>query len=165
MTTLEAVVKNADRMMTSVRALSSGVEVTFADGCSGVIPFGDTRGMEGKQLAGVELPSPHEIVLLTTTGESVEIPWDFARHYCDPSYRVRAKSDASRGRRALGRRIRKLRKEAGMTQERLAEAAEIGRVTLVRIESGEQYPRFETLSALAGALQRPTTELLMDDHE
>ena len=65
----------------------------------------------------------------------------------------------------MGRRIRKLRKEAGMTQERLAEAAEIGRVTLVRIESGEQSPRFETLSALADALQRPTTELLMDDHE
>ena len=52
-----------------------------------------------------------------------------------------------------------------MTQERLAEAAEIGRVTLVRIESGEQSPRFETLSALADALRRPTTELLMDDHE
>ena len=63
MTTLEAVVKNADRMMTSVRALSSGVEVTFADGRSGVIPFSDTRGMEGKQLADIELPSPHEIVL------------------------------------------------------------------------------------------------------
>ena len=165
MAVLEAVVKNADQLMISVRALSSGVEVTFADGRSGVIPFGDTRGMEGKQLAGVELPSPHEIVLLTTMGESVEVPWDFARHYCDPSYRSRAKSTASRGRRALGRRIRKLRKEAGMTQERLAEAAEIGRVTLVRIESGEQSPRFETLSALAGALQRPTTELLMDDHE
>ena len=165
MTALEAVVKNADRLMTSVRALSSGVEVTFADGRSGVIPFSDTRGMEGERLAGVELPSPHEIVLLTATGESVDIPWDFARHYCDPSYRSRAKSTASRGRRALGRRIRKLRKETGMTQERLAEAAEIGRVTLVRIESGEQSPRFETLAALADALRRPTTELLMDDHE
>ena len=75
---------NADRSMTSVRAVSAGVEVTFADGRSGVIPFSDARGMEGKRLAGLELPSPHELILRTATGEAVDIPWDFARHYCDP---------------------------------------------------------------------------------
>ena len=140
MTTVEA---NADRMMTSVRALSTGVEVNFADGRSGVIPFGDARGMKGKRLAGLELPSPHELILRTTTGEAVDIPWDFARHYCDPGYRARAV----------------------MTQQELASKAGIGRVTLVRIENGEQLPRFETLTALAGALQRPAAELLMDDTE
>ncbi len=76
--------KNADQLMTSVRALSTGVEVTFADGGSGVIPFSDARGMEGKRLAGLELPSPQELILRTATGEAVDIPWDFARHYCDP---------------------------------------------------------------------------------
>ena len=39
-------------------------------------------GMEGKRLAGLELPSPHELILRTATGEAVDIPWDFARHYC-----------------------------------------------------------------------------------
>ena len=152
MTTVEA---NADRLMTSVRALSTGVEVNFADGRSGVIPFGGARGMEGKRLAGVELPSPHELILRTTTGEAVDIPWDFARHYCDPGYRARAEAAASRGRDAMGRRIRSLRNRAVMTQQELASKAGIGRVTLVRIENGEQLPRFETLTALADALQRP----------
>ncbi len=39
-----------------------------------------------------------------------------------------------------------------MTEEDLAAAAGIGRVTLVRIESGGQLPRYETMVALAGAL-------------
>ena len=156
---------NADRLMTSVRALSTGVEVTFADGRSGGIPFGDARGMEGKRLAALELPSPHELILRATTGEAVDIPWDFARHYCDPGYRARAEAAASRGRDATGRRIRSLRKRAVMTQQELASKAGIGRVTLVRIENGEQLPRFETLTALADALQRPTADLLMDDAE
>lgn len=47
-----------------------------------------------------------------------------------------------------------------MTQERLASEAGIGRVTLVRIENGEQSPRYETLVALAEALKRPPAELL-----
>ena len=162
MTTVEG---NADRLMTSVRALSTGVEVNFADGRSGVIPFGETRGMEGKRLAGLELPSPHELILRTTTGETVDIPWDFARHYCDPEYRARAEAAASRGGDNTGRRIRSLRTREGLTQEDLAHKAGIGRVTLVRIESGEQLPRFETLTALADALQRPTADLLMDDAE
>ena len=52
-----------------------------------------------------------------------------------------------------------------MTQQELASKAGIGRVTLVRIENGEQLPRFETLTALADALHRPTADLLMDDAE
>ena len=156
---------NADRSMTSVRAVAAGVEVTFADGRSGVIPFSDARSMEGKRLAGLELPSPHELILRTATGEAVDIPWDFARHYCDPGYRARAEAAASRGRDATGRRIRSLRKRAGMTQQQLACKARIGRVTLVRIENGEQLPRFETLTALADALQRSTAQLLINDAE
>ena len=52
-----------------------------------------------------------------------------------------------------------------MTQQELASKAGIGRVTLMRIENGEQLPRFETLTALADALQQPTAGLLMDDAE
>lgn len=158
-------VRNADQMMTSVRALPTRVDVTFADGRSGGIPFSDVRGMEGKRLAALELPSPHELILCTTTGEAVDIPWDFARHYCDPGYRARSEAAASRGRDGMGRLIRSLRSRAVLTQQQLADKAGVGRVTLVRIENGEQLPRFETLTALAEALQRPPADLLMDDAE
>ncbi|MBA7589090.1 hypothetical protein ES708_31165 [subsurface metagenome] len=47
-----------------------------------------------------------------------------------------------------------------MTQSELAEAAGIGRVTQVRIENGEQSPRYETLAAIAQALRRPITDII-----
>ena len=46
-----------------------------------------------------------------------------------------------------------------MTQVQLANAAGIGRVTLVRIENGSYSPRFHTLDAL----NRPVSHLLLDD--
>ena len=49
-----------------------------------------------------------------------------------------------------------------MTQAELSSNAGIGRVTLVRIENGEQSPRYETLIALSRALGRPLVELLAD---
>ena len=147
----------------SARVLSQGIEITFTDGRSGVIPFADIKGIDRERLADVELPSQHELILRATNGESVDIPWDFARHYCDPSYREQSEAAASRGRSRMGNRVRNLRKQTGMTQQQLAAAAGIGRVTLVRIENGSYSPRFSTLDALAQALNRPVAHLLLDD--
>ena len=162
-TKLEVTVKNADRLINAARVLPHGVEITFADGRSGVIPFDDIRGIDRERLAGVELPSQHVLILRDANDEPVEIPWDFARHYCDPAHRERSEAAASRGRTRLGNRVRDLRKQAGMTQQQLANAAGIGRVTLVRIENGSYSPRFRTLDALARALNHPVSHLLLDD--
>ena len=62
----------------------------------------------------------------------------------------------------LGERVRSFRKAAGLTQKTLAQAANIGRVTLVRLEKGEQSPRFRTLDAVAKALGRRPSELLVE---
>ena len=56
-----------------------------------------------------------------------------------------------RGRQIPCECIRELRESAGLTQEALAVATDIGRVTLVSIEKGEQTPRFKTLTAIAQA--------------
>jgi transcriptional regulator with XRE-family HTH domain len=64
------------------------------------------------------------------------------------------------GRKALGARLRALRKATGTTQEALAVTAGIGRVTLVRIENGGQSPKLATLTALARALGCPVQELV-----
>ena len=90
------------------------------------------------------------------------MPWDFARHYCDAAYRPAIEAIAMQGRRTLGERIRGFRESAGLTQAALAQAANIGRVTLVRLEKGEQSPRFKTLDAIAKALSRHTTALLVE---
>ena len=115
-----------------------------------------------ESVSSLELPSPYEIVLEVDQGERVEIPWDFARHFCDASYRPTIEAIAMRGRKTLGERIRHFRESAGLTQEGLARAADIGRVTLVRLEKGEQTPRFKTLDAIAKALGIPVSELLVE---
>ena len=161
---MEAVlVRNADRMMTAANVLNDGVEMRFADGRKGLLPFADIPEIKERAgLAGLELPNPYEMVLMTSQGERVEIPWDFARHYCDESYRPTVEAIAMRGRSTLGERIRHYRESADLTQEALAHAANIGRVTLVRLEQGNQSPRFKTLTAIARALGRPVQHLLVE---
>ena len=69
-------VTNADRMMSSASVLDEGIELTFVDGCSGLIPFSDLPEVaEGGGLKNLELPTPYEIVLITARGDQSEIPW------------------------------------------------------------------------------------------
>lgn len=113
--------------------------------------------------AAIELPNPYEVILRSAGGKTVELPWDFVRYYCDVSYRPRMEAVAARGRQSIGSRIRRLQRDARLSQKDLAIVAGISRVTLARIENGEQSPRFETLVALARGLGRPVSELLSDE--
>lgn len=156
-------VKNADRMMMAANVLKDGVELRFADGRKGLLPFADIPEIKERAgLANLELPNPYELVLTTTQDERIEIPWDFARHYCDESYRPAIEALAMQGKKTLGERIRQFRESADLTQEALAHAAHIGRVTLVRLEQGSRSPRFKTLNAIAQALGRPVEDLLVE---
>ena len=161
---VEAVlVKNANRMMTMASPLEDGIELAFADGAKGLIPYPAIPEIKERMaVSSLNLPNPYVMVLETTQGERVEIPWDFARHYCDASYRPTIEAIAMRGRQTLGERIRHYRDSAGLTQEALARAADIGRVTLVRLEKGEQTPRFKTLEAISRALGIRVPELLVE---
>ena len=156
-------VKNAERMMMVATIVADGVRLSFADGCKSMIPYSDIDEInDDTDLSGLELPNPYEMILNTVNGERIEIPWDFARHYCDESYRPTVEAIAMRGRRTLGERLRALRDSAGLTQEELARAANIGRVTLVRLENGEQTPRVKTLTAIAEALGKRVSDLLVE---
>ena len=156
-------VKNANRMMTTASLLDDGIELSFADGHRGLIPYGEVPELRDRRgISGLELPNPYEMVLQTAGGEKVEIPWDFARHYCDATYRPTIEAIATLGRHTIGERVRRYRESAGLTQLALARAADIGRVTLVRLEKGEQSPRFKTLKAVAGALGMETPDLLVE---
>ena len=157
------IVKNAHRMMLSAALLEDGLEMTFADGCRGLVPFDAIPEITGYSgVSALELPNPYQAIILTDEGQQVELPWDFARHYCDQSYRPMVEAIARQGRHTLGGRIRQLRESTGLTQEALAHAADIGRVTLVRLENGEQTPRFRTLTAIAQALGKQVQDLLTE---
>jgi DNA-binding XRE family transcriptional regulator len=52
----------------------------------------------------------------------------------------------------VGPRIRRMRRGLDMSQEALAENAEMYRTEMTRIEWGERLPRLDTLIKLAGGL-------------
>jgi transcriptional regulator with XRE-family HTH domain len=61
---------------------------------------------------------------------------------------------------ALGLRVRDARMYANLTQEELAERAEIDRSTIQRIERGQTDAKFSHLLRVARALNLPTRDLL-----
>ncbi len=48
--------------------------------------------------------------------------------------------------------LRRIRKERGLSQARLAELANVDKVTIIHIENGKVSPKVDTLEKLAGAL-------------
>jgi DNA-binding XRE family transcriptional regulator len=157
-------VKNAERMMTRAAVKNKGIKITFANGCNGVIPITDIlEAGNPPHLNGIELPNPYQINIYSSKNGTVELCWDFVRHYCDSSYRKHFKAIASGGRKPLGKRIRSFREAAGMTQSKLATTAGIGRITEVWIENGEQSLRYETLISIAQALKRLVADLAIGE--
>jgi DNA-binding XRE family transcriptional regulator len=159
-------VANGDRMIVAVTPSEDGINANFADGHSGTVPFGDIPEIgDRSKLHTVELPNPYEVILTTTDDEKVELPWDFVRYYCDQDYGLRMILVAAEGRRILGARVRALREAAGFTQDALAQAAGIGRATMIRLENGKRVPKLGTLKAIARVLERPVEDLLTGTDE
>lgn len=57
-------------------------------------------------------------------------------------------------------RLAEMRQKKGMTQEQLAAATGVHRVTIARIETGEASPKAETLKRIADALGVPMDALM-----
>ena len=63
----------------------------------------------------------------------------------------------------LGARIARLRNHADLTQEQLAERAQVGASYVARIEVGARRPTLDVLGKLADALDVPLHRLIADD--
>ena len=64
--------------------------------------------------------------------------------------------------KALGQRIRKARRSAGMTQEKLGEVCSISTAHIGHIERGTRIPSLDTFFRIADALKVSADELLAD---
>ncbi len=96
-------VENANRMMTSASIDERDIKLTFADGLSGLIPLADIREVAGlDSVESLSLPNPYMLLLNLSDGQVAEIPWDFARHYCDATYRPRVEAIAAQGEKIAG---------------------------------------------------------------
>jgi len=151
-------VRGAERMLAWARLSPRGLHIRFADDREGIVPLKALRLAAAP--VHISLPDPYVLRLRLADGSEEELPWDYLRQFVDEGYVDRSRRAALRGRKALGRRIKRLREAAGLTQAALAERANISRVTLARIEAGAQSPRWETLMALARGLELPLERLL-----
>ena len=63
-----------------------------------LIPYPDIPEIsERLAVTSLDLPNPYIMIVETAHGERVEIPWDFARHYCDATYASAVEAIAMRG--------------------------------------------------------------------
>jgi transcriptional regulator with XRE-family HTH domain len=62
----------------------------------------------------------------------------------------------------FGVRVAQLRTKRSLTQEQLAEATNLDRMTIAFIENGRRWPRLETLLALTSALDVKLSDLFKD---
>lgn len=65
----------------------------------------------------------------------------------------------------LGRRVKRIRKELGFSQEELAERADMNVANIRQIEAGRGNPTMESVAKLARAFQIRPTDLLDFDRE
>lgn len=61
--------------------------------------------------------------------------------------------------RAFGKQVAEIRHKRGLTQEQLAELANITTLSLSYIEQGRRWPRLATIHKLANCLNVPISEL------
>ena len=64
----------------------------------------------------------------------------------------------------LGKKIKRMRLNRGLTQEQLAEAVDVSQRTLSGIEIGENFVTAETLDKIVKALNTTTEDLFATNH-
>ena len=157
-------VQNADRMMIRAESSNDGLSVSFADGLVSFVPWDSIQEIQSQSdVDSIEFDTPHELIVRNRDGRVAEIPWDFARHFGDAEYRDRMAQETLRGQRKFAERLRRLRREADLSQQKLADLSGVGRVTIARIEAAAQSPRLDTIQKLASAMGYPIQALMMDD--
>jgi len=65
----------------------------------------------------------------------------------------------------IGNRIRSIRRDRSLTQEALAEIAELNPKYISSIEIGKENPTIETLKKITDALKIKLSEVLQAEHE
>lgn len=160
MRTIEAYAPGSKQRLARARLSPSGLDVWFADGLLCRLPLPELLELVGKFPSGVALSRENEVVLKVGRRNHY-MPWDFFRFRADVQYARAMQDEEATGLVTVGDRIRGWRDRTGITQTALAEAADIGRVTLSRIESGQQRGSLATLEAIAKALGLTVGELVV----
>ena len=84
----------------------------------------------------------------------------FVKAYCPDKWRVSGRKVCSPSLKELGANIRRMRTAQGITQQQLAEAADLNIRNVQQIEAGEIDVLFSTLARIRKALNQPWDRLI-----
>jgi transcriptional regulator with XRE-family HTH domain len=144
----------------AARRADEHLEVSFADGAVVSLkpgPLGLTWEFEARPAEG------GAAVLITTPDGERELDWTVVRAAADPEFaRELRERDAEEARR-VGRRLRALRENRGISQKDAAAKAEMSSPQLAKLERGETDMRISTLRGVLRALNASFADIAGPD--
>ena len=137
------------------------VFVQFGDGRKYTLAKQDITGVGRSRIASVNLAMNGAELVIRAGTKKILVPWDYVLYRCDLGYE--SSVVASRGTsdpEAIGKRIKQLREENGITVSKLAQLSGLARPNVHRLEAGRHQPHIETIAHIARALGVPLTAIL-----
>lgn len=126
----------------------------FADMCCKTIPLSAIPAPRPLDWRAAQLEGPFLLRVSLKDGKGTyEIPTNELRALVDAKLVKAEGRHATKHRAHIGRRLREKRLESGLTQAGLAKAAGVKRVTVNRIENGNQEAKIGTLEKLGQVLR------------
>lgn len=100
------------------------------------------------------------VLFLNDEGREIDVDAGALRAVIDPAHRTEIESQDELERASIGRRLRQLRDEQGLSQEELSARTGIPQESLSRLENGRRDPRLETLRKLAAGYNLELADVL-----
>lgn len=151
--------RDLSRILTNVSVTDAGVTVTFADGKHANINLTEFKRLaESHEISwdNIRISNSRDYLEVgIPTGQEVPVPSDIIREFiAEERDKRKGENQILRNTTAgvLGKRVRRLRERQQMTQEGLADRAQVSRWTVIRLESGKHLPRVSALERIAVAL-------------
>ena len=110
----------------------------------------------------LRIGTTRDVIEVRVDDRVTEIPWDRLRAAADAEFRRHLALKAGESARRIGRRLRELRRESGLTQAAVAKAAGLTKASVSRLESGQARPDLETLRKAVGAMGKTIYDLAAD---
>lgn len=96
--------------------------------------------------------------VIQLSGNEFSVPWDVVESLATGKARDQNMEISKR----IGKRVKAIRRQRGLTQEQLAKMAKVKRPNISRLESGKHAPGIIFIQRIADCLQVKISELIAD---
>ncbi len=127
----------------------------FGDGLERCVAWADlafAKRLDFEPVSASAASGGQAVMLLGADGRAIDVDAGALRAAVDPDRREGTLASDNAQRSAVGRRLRALRDERGLSQDVLAARSGIPQESLSRLENGKRDPRLDTLRKLAAGL-------------